>query len=143
MAYITRNIRNLSMMLPMQSSRVQTRGIPLRASLFLVFTAFAVSVSGCGTSDPLKKEPRSFTRKLGMPSCRASVPLLPSEALDIGRRWEIYPNLEEDSKWTDMIAAMQPGDELRSLYCTSGHAYSYVVIRDRNVIAQYVLPMLD
>lgn len=42
-----------------------------------------------------------------------------------------------------MIAGMQHGDELRSLYCTSGHAYSYVVIRNGKVIAKYVLPMLD
>lgn len=131
------------MMPPMKLSKVEAQGIPLRTGWLYIFTALALSVSGCGISDPLKKETRSFTRKLGMPSCRASVPLLPSEALEIGRRWELYPNLEEDSKWTGMIAAMQPGDELRSLYCTSGHAYSYVVIRNGSVIAQYVLPMLD
>lgn len=131
------------MMLPMQSNGACPWSIPLRVGWLILLIAFAVSVSGCSSSSPLKKEPRSFTRQLGMPSCRASVPLLPSDALDIGRRWQLYPNLEEDPKWTSMIAGMQHGDELRSLYCTSGHAYSYVVIRNGKVIAKYVLPMLD
>lgn len=130
-------------MLPIQSNSACRSSIPLRVGWLAVLTAFAVSVSGCSSSSPLKNESRSFTRQLGMPSCRASVPLLPSDALSTGRRLELYPNLEEDPKWTNMIADMQLGDELRSLYCTSGHAYSYVVIRSGKVIAQYVLPMMD
>jgi len=137
------SIRAASMKLPIQSNSACPWSIPFRVGSIFILIALAVSVSGCSSSSPLKKEPRSFTRQLGMPSCRASVPLLPSDALNIGRRWELYPNLEEDPKWTGMIAGMQRGDELRSFHCTSGHAYSYVVIRSGQVIAQYVLPMLD
>jgi len=43
----------------------------------------------------VKMEVRSVVERLGLRSCRTSVLMSPGAAVEIGRRWDLYPDLEK------------------------------------------------
>ena len=114
-----------------------------QCGLVIVVSIVFVATSCTTTSEPVKMEARSFTKRLGLQGCRASIPLDPSEAVEIGRKWEIYPNPEKDPEWIEMNAMRQPGDELRLISCSSGDPYFYALIRNNSVVFKYHLPVVD
>ena len=119
-----------------------TRTIFLTRLLRIVTTGIALSVLGCAAA-PIKMEPRSFAKRLGLPNCRASVPLSQSEAIEIGRKWELYPNPADDPEWIKMAAIQRPGDQLRLVSCTVGDPYFYALIRNDTIVFKFHLSVLD
>ena len=110
----------------------------------VIAVSFAFVAVGCTTTrEPIRMEARSFAKRLALPNCRTSIPLSPSEAVEIGRKWEIYPNPEKDPEWIKMNAMRQPGDELRLISCSTGDPYFYALIRNGTVVFRYHLPVLD
>lgn len=113
-----------------------------RCAVITIFVAFLVG--GCATApEPVQMEPRSFAKRLGLPNCRASVPLSQHEIIEIGRKWEIYPNPEGDSEWHKMIAIQQPGDQLRLINCKVEDTYFYALIRNDMIVFKYRPLTLD
>lgn len=99
---------------------------------------------GCATTTgPVRLEERSFADKLGLQNCEVSIPLSSSEAIEIGRKWEIYPNPEKDPEWIEMLSMQQQGDELRLISCSEGNPYFYALIRNGALIHRHLLPVLD
>ncbi|WP_237642521.1 hypothetical protein [Stenotrophomonas panacihumi] len=67
----------------------------------------------------------------------------PSEAVEIGKKWNLYPDLEKDSGWLEMLAMRRPTDELRLVSCSGGDPYFYALVRNDAVVSKYRLPVLD
>ncbi|WP_159097492.1 hypothetical protein [Stenotrophomonas sp. SAU14A_NAIMI4_5] len=86
---------------------------------------------------------RSFADKLGLQKCQVSIPLSPSEAVEIGRKWEVYPDPEKDPDWMKMLSMQQSGDQLRLVSCSEGNPYFNALTRNGEVIYSYLLPVLD
>lgn len=144
MGFSTSIIRLPSMMRPMKLNKSHRLDDLLRHFCLAIAGAVALLAMGCTTTaGPVKLEGRSFADRLGLQNCRVSIPLSPSEAVEIGRKWEIYPNPEKDPDWVKMLSMQQPGDELRLISCSTGNPYFYALIRNGAVIYRYLLPVLD
>lgn len=111
---------------------------------FAMLIALLLPAAGCATAvDPMRAEPGSFAKQLGLPDCKVSLPLTPADAVEMGKRWQLYPDPRSDPQWVEMISLRQPGDELRLISCRVGTPYFYALIRNEGVIFQYPLPVLD
>ena len=101
-------------------------------------------VMGCTTATgPVRFEGRSVADRLGLQNCAVSIPLSPGDPAVIGRKWDMYPDLEKDPGWMRMLAMQRPGDELRLVSCRVGNPYFYALIRNDSVIYRHLLPVLD
>ncbi|MGH8039893.1 MAG: hypothetical protein ACRES5_21135 [Pseudomonas sp.] len=117
---------------------------PLHQFRMVIAGAVALLIMGCATTTgPVRLEDRSFANKLGLKNCKVSIPLSPSEAIEVGRKWETYPTPEKDPDWIKMLSMQQPGDELRLISCSEGNPYFYALIRNGAVIHRHLLPVLD
>lgn len=144
MGVSTSIIRLPSMVHPMKSNKPHRLDDPLHYFCVAIVGAVTLLAMGCATTaGPVRLEDRSFADKLGLHNCEVSIPLSSSEAIEIGRKWEIYPNPEKDPSWIKMLSMQQPGDELRLTSCSEGNPYFYALIRNGTVIYRYLLPVLD
>jgi hypothetical protein len=144
MGFSTSIIRHPSMMHPMKLNNIHRLGEILGNFCVVIVGAVALLVMGCvTTAGPVRFEDRSFADKIGLQHCRVSIPLSPSEAVELGRKLQIYPNPEKDPEWIRMVSTQQPGDELRLTSCGEGNPYFYALIRNGAVIYRYLLPVLD
>lgn len=129
---------------PMKFNKHHRLDDPLHHFCVVIVGAVALLVMGCATTaGPVKLEDRSFADKLGLQNCEVSIPLSPSEAIEIGRKWEIYPDPEKDPDWIKMLSMQQQGDELRLISCSEGNPYFHALIRNGAVIYRHLLPVLD
>lgn len=104
----------------------------------------ASMISSCASSpDLIAMEPRSFGSRLGFADCRVSVDLTREEIIEIGNRWEVYPNPEGDPEWVKMISLQRPGDELRLIRREKVGSYFYALIRNNEIIFRYHPLILD
>ncbi len=133
--------------LPMQSHGKRARIWPLlRAAICLAVAALA----GCSSdSARLKREPVPVASRLGLSDCRVSVPLTSSQVIDQSLR-SGNPNPEEDGEWAAMLAALQPGDQLREVSCPnvrSGRGYRdpyyFALFRDDLLVLKFHPVILD
>lgn len=107
-------------------------------------SSLALAMVACvATPEVVKMEPRSFAKRLGLHGCRASTPLSREEVIEIGRKWELYPNPQQDPGWIKMTSIQRPGDELRLISCRSTGAYYYALIRMDSIVFSYQPPVLD
>ena len=127
-----------------------TLNVPCRSGDFIrhlcvvIVGTVALLVTGCATTaGPVRLEDRSFADKLGLKKCKVSIPLSTSEAVEIGRKWEIHPDPEKDPDWMKMLSMQQSGDQLRLISCSEGNPYFYALTRNGEVIYSYLLPVLD
>jgi hypothetical protein len=98
------------------------------------------TMAGC-TSASIRSEPPSFAAQLGLPYCKVSVPLSPSEVVENSKR-SGNPNPESNGEWIKMAAALQPGDQLRRVNClgAQGHVgdpYYYALIRNHEIFLKF------
>lgn len=111
----------------------------LRAAVLL-----CLLLTGCVTSPGIvPEEGRSFTKRLGLPACRASTPMSQDDVTEFGRRWGFNQILETDPEWIRLNEMRRPGDELRLMFCSVGHPVSYAFIRGGRVVLWYHLPWID
>ena len=95
-------------------------GIPFfRTAHTVVFAGLLMA--GCAHY-PGPREPAAVARKLGYPECQVSQPMRRYETLDysdlIGD-----PTLAESPKWTEAMSVIEPGDDLRYVYCRDGRNF--------------------
>lgn len=105
--------------------------------------ALSIMLAGCVSSDPIKIESSSVAKRLGLKNCRISIPMSSGEAVEIGKKWHLYPDPETDQEWAKMAAMHQAGDELRLVSCSVGDPYFHALVRGDVVIYKYRLPVLD
>jgi len=116
----------------------------LRHLCVVIVGTVALLIMGCATTaGPVRLEDRSFADKLGLQKCQVSMPLSSSEAVEIGRKWEIHPDPEKDPDWMKMLSTQQTGDQLRLISCSEGNPYFYALTRNGEVIYRYLLPVMD
>ena len=115
------------------------------ASSKVGITALAVvligHLAGCASSAP-KMEALSVAKRLGFPRCKVSVPMSQDEVLQSAKRWG-DPYAETRSEWAAIVAAAQPGDQLRLVDCIrpdkegiAGGYYFYGLFRGQAIVAQ-------
>lgn len=80
-------------------------------------------LSSCAHAPDVPKKDRSsgldlapIAARYGLPRCEVSVPITQEDAVRHVARWYSF-NLEDNSEWMAMVAAAQPGDQLRQVYC--------------------------
>lgn len=106
--------------------------------------AAMAGVAGCANSHGrLKLEPAAVARQLGVPRCRASVPLTQEEVLGDARRWG-DPHPESRPEWLKIIAEIRPGDQLRMIDCIrTHHNFYYAHIRNGAIVTEMYTIILD
>jgi hypothetical protein len=88
-------------------------------------------------------EPASVARQLGVPMCRASIPLTQEEVLSDKRRWG-DPDTESRPEWLKIVAEFQPGDQLRMINCIRAHHnFYYAHIRNGVIVTEMYTMILD
>jgi hypothetical protein len=110
---------------------------------FLV-SLFALAATSCASSlDGMKSESRSVARQLGVPKCRASVPLTPSEVVEEARKGG-NPHPEEHGDWIKITASLRPGDQLREINCLgAGDSLFYALIRNDEIVLRFYPVIFD
>jgi hypothetical protein len=111
---------------------------PLTADLLCLL------LTGCVTSPGIvPEEGRWFTKRLGLPGCRASLPMSQDDVAEFGERWGFDQTMETDPEWIRLNEMRRPGEELRSIFCNEGEPNFYALIRGNNVVFRYHLPWID
>ena len=96
----------------------------MRSANLLVWGAIPATVALLGVAAcvshqaSLRMEPKSVARQLGVANCRVSAPVTQEEMLRQARLDGI-PEPETRQEWTDMVARIQPGDQLRVVNCVA------------------------
>ena len=110
---------------------------PHQAMLLLALLALLAMLSTVGCAHRLgpKIEPARVARDLGLAGCDVSESMRRYETLDfadlIGN-----PDLAESPEWATAMSMMQPGDQLRSVYCKSGDNY-FGLFRDKKLLFRF------
>ena len=75
--------------------------------------------SGCAHRLGPKSEPARVARELGYAGCEVTESMRRYQTLDYA---DILgdPNLADSPEWAKAVSMMQPGDELRYIYCKNG-----------------------
>lgn len=100
--------------------------------------AMLVGVSGAGCAHRIQSdmEPRRVARSLGFAGCDVSEPMRRYQALDLADRLG-NPVLADSSEWATAMAMMQPGDDLRHVYCPRTGGNFFGVFRDKAVLFKF------
>ena len=82
----------------------------------------ALFVSGCAHRLGPEIESTRVARELGYAGCSVTEPMRRYQALDYADRMG-DPNLADSPEWAAAISTMQPGDDLRYVYCKNGNNF--------------------
>lgn len=103
---------------------------------------------GCASYSP-KMESASVATRLGYPHCKVSVPMSQDEVI-ASERWRGDPITETRDEWTTILAATQPGDQLRLVDCVRPDSrgiavgyYFYGLFRGQNIVAKLSGPIIN
>ena len=103
--------------------------------LFLLGLAILATplIGGCAHDLALEMEPARVANKLGFAGCNVSEPLRRYQALDfadsIGNR-----DLASSPEWAKAISMMQPGDEIRRVFCKKNGDNFFGLFRDNSLL---------
>jgi len=94
-------------------------------------------------------EPRSIAARLGMPECRVSVPLSPSEVISTAKM-DGSNEPEKNPDWIKLAANLQPSDELRMINCLKTTrqnrvtgSFFYALIRNDEILFRFYSAIVD
>jgi hypothetical protein len=93
-------------------------------------------IAGCAHHLGPKMEPKRVARALGLAECDVSEPMRRYQALDFADRLG-NPNLADSSEWATAISAIQPGDDLRHVYCPKTGSNFFGVFRGNSVLIKF------
>lgn len=91
---------------------------------------------GCAHHLGPELEPTRVARQLGLPGCNVSEPMRRYQALDFADLLGM-PNLAEQPEWTTAISMMQPGDDLRHVYCKSNGDNFFGLYRGSSLLLRF------
>ena len=112
---------------------------------FFLVVGCAHSPSSPQVDRTLRYQPTDFERQVGLPPCKVSVPLTQDEALLAAERSGAH-NFGESSDWSELMALMESGDQLRYVWCIPkgrGGVVFFALYRGLNVVAKAHTVMLD
>ncbi len=120
------------------------------AAQVAVLAALATGAVGCASkSSNVKMEPRSIAARLGMPECRVSVPLSPSEVISTAKM-DGSNEPEKNPDWIKLAANLQPSDELRMINCLKTTrqnrvtgSFFYALIRNDEILFRFYSAIVD
>lgn len=96
------------------------------------------------TSSKINKQ--EFISRFGFPKCAVSVPLTLDEAVK-GAELVGAPQIDQRIDWIEMIKVMEPGDELRNVWCVPRRGLGGVDIiglfRNSKLIAEVHTVFMD
>jgi hypothetical protein len=100
-----------------------------------------VQSAGCvSTPSELKMEPHSVAGQLDVPKCRVSIPLSPTEVVQVAKRYGA-PNFgsgEGEAEWLDEA---QKGDQFRLVSC-KGNPF-FALVRNNEIIDKLYFIIVD
>ena len=103
----------------------------------LTLSMVAVSLmAGCAHKLGYEIESARFSREIGLEGCDVSEPLRRYQALDIAQRIG-NPELADSPEWTKAISIMQPGDELRRVFCKSNRDNFFGLFRGNTLLLKF------
>jgi len=110
---------------------------------WLVLTALSVAlITSCAHRLGPKKESARVAREFGLAAgCTISEPMRRYQTLDYADLVG-YSNLSDSPEWATAISMMQPGDELRRVYCKTGDNY-FGLFRDKSVVYKFGAVLYD
>jgi len=114
--------------------RFRNSGVILSA---LALTALGSPlIAGCVHHLGPEREPTRTARKLGLAECNVSEPMRRYQALDFADLLGV-PNLADSAEWATAISMMQPGDDLRHVYCKSNSENFFGLFRGSSVLLKF------
>lgn len=122
----------------MRSNRVD-HDCPRLGAPFLATALAVVSLCiGCaGPRSLIQMEPLAVSGHFGLSGCQVSVPISEVQIIEIGRRWELYPDPRKDPEWIKLQAIKLEGDEFRLVDCGAEMTNFYALVRSGKVIGKY------
>jgi hypothetical protein len=93
-------------------------------------------IAGCAHHLGPDIEPTRVARGLGLAECSVSEPMRRYQALDFADLLGI-PNLADSPEWATAISVMQPGDDLRHVYCKSNGDNFFGLFRGSSVLLKF------
>ena len=116
--------------------------LPIHLTQALVL---ALLLSGCAHQPPAIDTHELVTR-FGYPKCKVSVPLAEEDAV---KSAELVgaPDIDEREDWGALIGRMNPGDDLRHVWCSPYRGRGGIdligVFRDKHLIAELHTVFVD
>jgi hypothetical protein len=93
-------------------------------------------IAGCAHRLGPEMESTRVARGLGLAECDVSEPMRRYQTLDFADLLGI-PNLADSPEWATVISMMQPGDDLRHVYCKSNGANFFGLFRGSSVLVKF------
>jgi hypothetical protein len=81
-------------------------------------------------------EPARIARELGLAKCNVSEPMRRFQTLDFADLLG-NPDLADSPEWTMAISMMQPGDNLRHVYCKSNGENFFGLFRGNSLLLKF------
>ena len=116
---------------------MRTRDSKNLPSVFMPAVLSVLLIVGCA-HQPIgpKLESSAVAQGIGFAACKVSVPLDRDEVLDFADKLG-NPNLGTSSEWAKAISLMQPGDQLRHVYCRKSGNNFFGVFRGNIVLFRF------
>lgn len=108
---------------------------PMLSKLFLAAVGSTLIV-GCASRLGPAMESTRVARELGLSGCGVSKPMRRYQALDLADL-SGNPNLADSPDWEKALSMMQPGDELRHVYCESNGDNYFGLFRGTSIILRF------
>jgi hypothetical protein len=93
-------------------------------------------IASCAHSPGYEIEPARFSREIGFEGCTVSEPLRRYQALDLADRVG-NPELASSPEWAKAISMMQPGDDLRRVFCKSNRDNFFGLFRGNTLLFKF------
>ena len=93
-------------------------------------------IAGCAHRLGPEIEPTRTARELGLAACNVSEPMRRYQTLDFADLLG-NPNLADSPEWTTAISMMQPGDDLRHVYCKNNGDNFFGLFRGTSVLFKF------
>ena len=94
------------------------------------------SLGGCAHGLGLKMESARVARELGFAGCDVTEPLTRSQVLEAADRIG-NPDLAASPEWSAAISMMQPGDDLRRVFCRSNKDNFFGLFRSNTLLTKF------
>jgi len=105
-------------------------------SALALATLTAPFIAGCAHHLGPETEPPRVARKLGLAGCDVSESMRRYQTLDYADLLG-NPNLADSQEWAMAISMMQPGDELRYVYCKNNGDNFFGLFRGTSLLFKF------
>lgn len=115
---------------------MHSRNSGKRLSVLALAVLGSPLISSCAHRLGPEIEPPRVARDLELAGCNVSEPMRRYQALDFADLLGI-PNLADSPEWATAISMMQPGDDLRRVYCKSNGDNFFGLFRGSSILLKF------